>query len=336
MGLLPDWLPGAKSVSDPAACSSLADIWPGRPPASAGLSTASMISGGVRGLFVVQSDKLVTRLAADIAASDLDFLVVLATHGSELTQAADVVLPMQMLFESSGTCTNFARRLQHFVPAVAPAGESRAAWEIMSDLGARLGGPANMSSLREIQAEITQVVPGYSLLVDGTGMTMEATGGSGHLLPFSGWTVGRDVTYEGTVYANGLGEGAVWPTHGKRRKVAEWRPRQTEAPSGSVLVPSEVVYEATPPMLESPVIAPLVEAPFVEMSVFDGPKLGLDDGMDVCVAGELGRLTCKLRLRGNVTPGLVLAPLGLDWPTSPMQLLGGAPWAEVTVEQEQV
>lgn len=67
------------------------------------------------------------------------FLIVQASCASPLTERADVVLPMAIGLERSGTLTNTEGRVQEARKATEPVGEARPDWEILSMLGAKLG-----------------------------------------------------------------------------------------------------------------------------------------------------------------------------------------------------
>jgi len=67
------------------------------------------------------------------------FLIVQASYASPLTERADVVLPMAVWSERSGTLTNTEGLVQEAHKATEPSGEARPDWEILSLLGEKLG-----------------------------------------------------------------------------------------------------------------------------------------------------------------------------------------------------
>jgi formate dehydrogenase major subunit len=83
------------------------------------------------------------------------FLIVQASYASPLTERADVVLPMAIWSERSGTLTNTEGRVQEVRKAADPAGEARPDWEILSMLGEKLGKRVG-GSLGEIAERATQ------------------------------------------------------------------------------------------------------------------------------------------------------------------------------------
>lgn len=67
------------------------------------------------------------------------FVAVVSSYISPLTYRADVVLPMAIWSERSGTITNVEGRVQKVCAAVDPEGEAKPDWEIISLLARMLG-----------------------------------------------------------------------------------------------------------------------------------------------------------------------------------------------------
>lgn len=117
-GCLPGLLPGGRPVSDSGARVDMAAIWgavtlPSEPGMDAGQMLASVgTDGGCRALMVsgVQARDLADPQAARRAMEDVGFLVSLEQRASEVTERADVVLPVSLLEETSGTFLNWEHR----------------------------------------------------------------------------------------------------------------------------------------------------------------------------------------------------------------------------------
>lgn len=90
-----------------------------------------------------------------------DFLVVLASYEDALTAQADVVLPMAMFAETSGTYTNKDGLTQKFNRAIQPAGQSRAAWQILTALAEVLGQSWYYETVGDLAKEMIEQVPAY-------------------------------------------------------------------------------------------------------------------------------------------------------------------------------
>jgi formate dehydrogenase major subunit len=63
--------------------------------------------------------------------ADDAYLIVQASYESPLTERADIVLPMAIWSERTGTLTNLEGQVQHAHRAVAPQGAAKADWEIL-------------------------------------------------------------------------------------------------------------------------------------------------------------------------------------------------------------
>lgn len=80
------------------------------------------------------------------------FTVVQASFASPLTEQADVVLPMAIWSERSGSLTNTDGTVQQVSKALEPSGEAKADWDILSLLAGKLGKKIG-TSLEEISAQ---------------------------------------------------------------------------------------------------------------------------------------------------------------------------------------
>jgi predicted molibdopterin-dependent oxidoreductase YjgC len=67
------------------------------------------------------------------------FVVAQASYASPLTESADVVLPMAIWSEQSGSFTSTEGHVQKADKAVEPRGEAKPDWEILSLLAAKMG-----------------------------------------------------------------------------------------------------------------------------------------------------------------------------------------------------
>ncbi|CAJ37991.1 formate dehydrogenase subunit alpha [Methanocella arvoryzae] len=97
------------------------------------------------------------------ALKNLEFLVVQDIFLTETAQLADVVLPAACYAEKDGTQTSTERRVQRWHKAVNPPGEAKADWEILCELGRKMGFEKQFSfkSPEEIFNEVARVTPSY-------------------------------------------------------------------------------------------------------------------------------------------------------------------------------
>ncbi|MFY7951765.1 MAG: molybdopterin-dependent oxidoreductase, partial [Armatimonadaceae bacterium] len=86
------------------------------------------------------------------------FSVVMELFPSEVSAAADVVLPICSFAEKGGTFVNTDGIHQQIEPAFPPRGGSRPEWRIFSDLLARLGMPSPYFSPVDIRRELDELV----------------------------------------------------------------------------------------------------------------------------------------------------------------------------------
>jgi len=88
------------------------------------------------------------------------FIVLLHHHRNATMDFADVVLPIPMLFESTGSITSGERRVRFVRKVAEPFGEAKPAWLIFKELSERLGRGDSFqySSGKEITEEIVTTV----------------------------------------------------------------------------------------------------------------------------------------------------------------------------------
>ena len=146
VGCGPDRLPGYRMVSDDEARRHLGQAWGVDIPTGKGLALREIAEavgeGRIKALHVVGDSPNFTNgeLGEFVEAlNGLEFLVVQDSFASELTEAADVVLPSATFAEDEGTYTNMERRVQLLRPVLGPRGEEEADWRIISQIARRMG-----------------------------------------------------------------------------------------------------------------------------------------------------------------------------------------------------
>ena len=85
-------------------------------------------------------------------------LIVQDMFLTETAKLASVFLPACSFIEKDGSFTNIEGRVQRFKKAVEPRGQSKADWQIISELMSRLGKPVPYFSPRDIRREISRVI----------------------------------------------------------------------------------------------------------------------------------------------------------------------------------
>jgi NADH-quinone oxidoreductase chain G len=178
MGMLPDLLPGYRSIGDGAARVALGGVWGATLPGEPGLSFEEMLGGGVKALYVMGEDPA-GRFPDNQLLDALDFLVVQDMFLTETAKRADVVLPAVAYTEKDGTFTNTERCVQVVRQAMQPLQGARADWEILSGVARALGLDWTYLSPAQILAEIARTTPLYA------GASRRALGASGARWPLA-------------------------------------------------------------------------------------------------------------------------------------------------------
>ncbi len=144
MGALPDTYTDYRPVGDEAVARSFEQAWGVALSREKGYTIPQMfdaaIAGDLRGMIIfgedpAQTDPNTTHVVHALEA--LEFLVCLDIFETETTKLADVVLPASAFLEKRGTFINAERRIQLVDAAIAPPGEARTDFEILTTLSRR-------------------------------------------------------------------------------------------------------------------------------------------------------------------------------------------------------
>lgn len=143
-----DQLPGFRDIEDPKAREHICKIWeivdaelPHKGQSAQEL-VQMMHAGEIKGLFSICFNPVVSLPDANFtkeALSKLDHYSVVEFFMSETARYADIILPGSLHEEDEGTVTSAEGRVIKINRAVEPPGEARRDWEIICDLGRRLG-----------------------------------------------------------------------------------------------------------------------------------------------------------------------------------------------------
>jgi predicted molibdopterin-dependent oxidoreductase YjgC len=177
MGASPSWLPGYVPLNDEAAidalekewCVVLRDIKGHTGDLAAALAEKKIKVAVVIGEDPLGSDSLPEDLRAGLAS--VEFLLVADVLYTATASAANVVLPLSSLAETSGTVTNQERRVQRVRQAI-PSRNGMETWQILIHLGARMGHRFKMkyANVDEVTDEIRRVAAIYrGVVIDDEG-----------------------------------------------------------------------------------------------------------------------------------------------------------------------
>jgi assimilatory nitrate reductase catalytic subunit len=148
VGGLANLLSAHRDLANPAHRAEVAQLW-GIPevPAKPGLAAVAMFEavrrGEIKALWIActnPAQSMPDQGAVREALAAAEFVVLQeAFDNTDTAPFADALLPATTWGEKSGTVTNSERRITRVMPAVAPAGEARADWDIVVDFTRRLG-----------------------------------------------------------------------------------------------------------------------------------------------------------------------------------------------------
>jgi NADH-quinone oxidoreductase subunit G len=150
----------------------------GLPAAAEGFLDAAR-AGEIGTLLAVHADPLTEAGAAawDAALPRMGHLIVIASHRSPLTEAANVVLPAATGYEQEGVYVSMAKRAQRARPGSLGPAESAPAWEILIALAHRLGAPPAHRTPAQAFAAAAAASPALA------GLTYDALGVFGAPIP---------------------------------------------------------------------------------------------------------------------------------------------------------
>lgn len=164
-GCLPNLLPGGRPVTDASARVDVATAWgvdvlPEAEGRDADGIVAAAGAGELGGLLIAgvdpadTADPAATRAAIEAAG----FVVALELRETEVTRAADVVLPVAPVSDKAGTFINWEGRVRPFEAALRnPA--SLPDLRILAGIAEEMGAPLGFRTVPEVRAEMAQLGP---------------------------------------------------------------------------------------------------------------------------------------------------------------------------------
>ncbi|WP_333708098.1 molybdopterin-dependent oxidoreductase [Ottowia beijingensis] len=147
VGAMANLLSAHRDLADPVQRAEVAALWgvdtvPEKPGLTAVEMFQAAADGALKALWIVctnPAQSLPDQATVRRALERAEFVVVQeAFAGSETCAYANLLLPAAPWGEKDGTVTNSERRISRVRAAVPPAGEARADWRIVADVGRRL------------------------------------------------------------------------------------------------------------------------------------------------------------------------------------------------------
>jgi formate dehydrogenase major subunit len=305
-GLIPMSYPGYQPVTSPQARARFEGAWGTPLDERSGLTSVEILEGArdgiIKGMYMLGENPFLSEPNVNEVRkglTNLEFLAVQDIFLTETAEFADVVLPATSALEKTGTFTNTDRRVQIGRPAVAPPGEARLDWEIICDIGTRMGYAMHYDSVSEVFEEMVSLTDSYR------GLAYDNLGATGKLYPCP-----DPETSDGTVVMFGDG----FPTiDGRARFVAAEHSGADELPDAEypfILVTGRILEHWHTGVMTRRVAALAAIQPesFVEVHPDDCARLALADGDLVRVRSRRGEVTLPVRQGTQTQPGSVFIP----------------------------
>lgn len=320
MGGLPDVYPGYQKVDNPDAQQKFEAAWGVKLSETPGLTHSEIFDkiheGTIKSLYLVGENPYLSEANASHAIEameKIDFLVVQDIFLTETAQLADVVLPAATFAEKDGTFTNTERRIQRVRAAIAPRGEAKEDWRIVTEIARRMGAPGfDYNTPAEIMAEIAALTPSYG------GITYERLEEGGLQWPCP------TIDHPGTPilhterFSTASGKARLMPL--SFRESAELP--DNEFPLLLTTDRSLFHYHTGSMTRRVEGLEQLVSEEFVKINPADAAHLALVDGEMVQVSSRRGTTTAKTKLTAVCPPGLV--SMTFHFAESPTNMLTNA------------
>jgi formate dehydrogenase major subunit len=305
-GLIPIVYPDYQPVTDKTVREKFQKAWQAELDPNAGLTVVEIIKGAldktIRGMYILGENPFISdpnsnKVRKSLTA--LDFLVVQDIFLTETAEFADVILPASSYFEKTGTYTNSDRRVQVGHKVLDMPGEARQDWEIICEIGNRIGLPMHYESSKEVFDEFASLTKNYhSLSHDNLGST-------GKL-----WPCADPKNEDGTQILFG----DQFPTkNGKGKFVpCPYQPAD-ELPDEEypfVLNTGRVLehWHTGSMTRRSYALATIKPEAFAKMHLKDLQTIGIQSGEMVRVSSRRGRIELVLLADTSIEPGSIFIP----------------------------
>jgi formate dehydrogenase major subunit len=166
VGLIPMFFPDYKSVENPDIRGSYENFWGQTLDPKKGLTVVEIVdaihAGEIKGMYIMGENPAMSdpdQTHARHALAMLDHLVVQDIFFTETAWHADVIFPASAHAEKLGTYTNTNRQVQIGRPALEMPGEARQDWELIVELGQRIGMDWSYDQVSDVYTEMTKVMP---------------------------------------------------------------------------------------------------------------------------------------------------------------------------------
>jgi formate dehydrogenase major subunit len=304
MGCLPNVYTGYQPVADLAVAKKMEEAW-GVTGLSTqpGLTVTKMLpmahDGKLKAMYIIGENPMVSDADlnhAEKSIKNLEFLVVQDIFMTETAQLADVVFPSACFAEKEGTFANTERKVQRIRKAVNAPGQCKDDWWITAQLATRMGYAMPYENSRAIFEEIARVTPSYG------GITYERIEYQGLHWPCPTQDHPGTPILHTQQFTRGLG----------KFHAIEWIPpaEQVDDEYPLYLTTGRVLYQyhtGTMTMKTEGLNERAPEA-YVEISLKDAARLGLQDGGMATIASRRGKIEARVKIITTAADGTVFIP----------------------------
>jgi formate dehydrogenase major subunit len=168
-GLIPMMYPDYRSVENPDIRGQYEDVWGRALDPKRGLTVVEIMdaihAGSIKGMYVMGENPAMSdpdQIHAREALAKLECLVVQDIFLTETAWHADVIFPSSAHAEKLGTFTNTNRQVQLGRPVLPLPGEARQDWELIVELGQRLGMDWSYADVGAVYEEMRANMPSLS------------------------------------------------------------------------------------------------------------------------------------------------------------------------------
>ena len=344
MGLAPGMLPGRVTLDDGREW--FGSVWSSLPD-ERGLDAAGMLAAAAEGrlqaLVLLGSDPLADFPDRDLARRALagaGSVIAVDAFLTDSSRQADVVLPVSVFGEKSGTTTNIEGRASRVVQKVTAPGTARPDWMVAADLALALGGDLGIESLDALTDEIARVAPAYTGVTAARLATRDGLDGiiagrgtteAGEGPPAMAQTESPEVHAvaeqgEDDAAADagddaddeaGGDEPVVVEAGPAMPPVLEFRPQAVRHDIPAVdsyslrLVAPRTLYDAGVLVQRSPSLATLAPACAVRVNPYDLDRLGVTSGSQVRVISSRTSVPLPVEADTAVPRGVAVIPFNL-------------------------
>ncbi|MCC5810482.1 MAG: formate dehydrogenase subunit alpha [Ectothiorhodospiraceae bacterium] len=304
-GLIPMVYPDYQRVDDPEIQRRFEDAWGVQLSPTPGLTVTEMMNaakaGELKGMYIMGENPFVSDPDVNKvrqALAKLDFLAVQDIFLTETAEFADVILPASSFMEKDGSYTNTDRRVQLGQPVLALPGEARQDWELICEIGSRMGYPMEYPDVAAVFDEFAAATQSYATL------SHAALGDRGRWYPCSdpATSDGDPIVFQDSFPS---GRAKLVPA---RFKPAEEQP---DAEYPLILSTGRVLehWHTGTMTRRSRALDTISPEGLMEMHPVDAGALGMEDGALAQVRSRRGDVRIRVRITDAVLPGTVFIPM---------------------------